>query len=236
MMARTKSSKKSDNKKQIVASRDSDDVAIAPDVLEFLHEQGLTFKQFQFAHEIIADPSMNIGEATIRAGYAVQHAQKQGSRNLQIPAIRKVINRAMRSRAKRLFITQDNVLMDILNLARSNPQDYFNENGDLKDINELTADQARCIQHVETVFDKEGNKVKKITFHSKIKPLELLARHVGVVDSKAFNVLTDMNDHHQISVDNSAEHMAKVLTILMKSGAITSDENIQEAEYEEVSA
>lgn len=86
----------------------------------------LTPKQAQFVAEYLADANLNATEAYKRAGYKAKNdnvAAPEAAKLLQHPGIQAAILAAMRERAQRVEITQDQVLQKWWQLANANPND-----------------------------------------------------------------------------------------------------------------
>lgn len=71
----------------------------------------LTPKQALFVREYLVD--LNATQAALRAGYSKKTAAKIGSENLQKPAIKDALDKAMKKRAKTVEITAEKVLRDL---------------------------------------------------------------------------------------------------------------------------
>ncbi len=153
-------------------------------------ETGLTDKQKQFCHEYIID--LNATQAAIRAGYAENSANEQGSQILVNLSIQKYISELKALRSERCQITQDEVLNELRKIALSDIRNYYNELGQILSPHELSDKAAASIQGIDVdeikEYDRDQGQMKvigvskKIRLHDKIKALDLLGRHLGVFE------------------------------------------------------
>ncbi len=118
------------------------------------NKKTLTPKQERFCREYLID--LNASQAAIRAGYSTKGAVSFGSQLLGNINIQKRINELKTQRAERCDISADSVLRELVKTA-------------FMDIDSRTARQ------------QKKNRVKQ---SDKIKALELLARHLGLLKDK----------------------------------------------------
>ena len=151
----------------------------------------LSSKQNQFAAEYTVD--FNATAAAIRAGYSEKTAAQAGHNLLQKPEILKAVEEIMADRQKRTLITGDKVLKEIARIAFADVSDYAQvvalpskrKGGpaiaavSLTPTDKLTADQKAAIAVIEET--QSGIKVRT---HDKVKALELLCKHLGLLTEK----------------------------------------------------
>lgn len=135
----------------------------------------LTAKQQMFVKEYLVD--LNATQAAKRAGYSAKRADAIGYELLRKPEIAAAVQEAMNERAKRVEITGDRVLQEIGKLAFANIQDFYDENGSLKNITDLPRELAVAL-HSTKINLTEACAVQEVKLHDKIKSLELLGRHL----------------------------------------------------------
>lgn len=136
----------------------------------------LNEKQKQFCEEYIID--LNATQAAIRAGYSEKTANRIGFENLTKLDIQEYIAELQKERNKRLEITQDDVLRDIIELKN------------------------RCMQMVPVkvkgvqIRDEKGNNIWKFDSQGAGKALDMLAKHTGVyeIDNKQKNSVINLLD------------------------------------------
>lgn len=141
----------------------------------------LTDKQIMFVKEYLID--LNGTQAAIRAGYSEKTAQEQASRLLSNVIVAAAIQDAMGKRSERVEITADRVLQEIAKLAFANLQDFYDENGTLKDIHTLPRDVAVALSSSKINLT-ESCAVQEIKLHDKKGSLELLGRHLKLFTDK----------------------------------------------------
>ena len=123
----------------------------------------MTQKQQRFVEEYLVD--LNGTRAAIRAGYSPRAAAVTAAKNLRNPIIRVAVQTAKKLRSERVQISTERVLDELAVLAFAKPHDFrlWNEHG------------ARA---------KMGDKIRAI---------ELLCRHLDLLDKKAPEVTFEMN-------------------------------------------
>ena len=146
-------------------------------------------KQKRFAQEYIVD--FNATDAAKRAGYSEKTAGSQAHDLLKKPEILAAIHAAMQKRDKRVEISQDRILLELSRIAFGDLRDvviWKDRSISLKSSEELSADSAAALAEVaETAAG-----ALKIKRHDKVKALELLMRHKGMLNDKlALNIPPD---------------------------------------------
>lgn len=110
----------------------------------------------------------------------------------------------MRKIEQKSEITAERVLKAILRIAEADPRNFFDKNGNLKDIKDLDDAEAFALSHVDVdeIFSGSGHdkvkigETKKIRTWDKTKALELLGKHLAL--------FTDIT-RHEFTVDPEAE-------------------------------
>lgn len=149
-----------------------------------------------FVSALLADPNLNATEAAIQAGYAPRTANRTGSRLLTRADIQTTIEQAMDRRAKRTEVKADRVVLELARIAFTNAQHVAAWDGDgvtIKPSDELDEDTHAAVKEVRNTRTttvttrKSGEETvterveQRVTMHSKIDALELLAKHTGVI-------------------------------------------------------
>lgn len=135
----------------------------------------LTYRQELFAKEYLVD--LNATQSAIRAGYSEKTAYSQGERLLRNVEVAAEIQKNMDKRAAKIEITADKVLQEIAKLSFANLQDFYNENGSLKEIHTLPRDVAAALASSKVNLT-EACAVQEIKLHDKKGSLELLGKHL----------------------------------------------------------
>lgn len=157
-----------------------------------------------FVREYLVD--LNAQNAAIRAGYSAKTARAAGSRLLSDVDIRAQIDAAMKERAARVELTADDVLRELLRIARVDLADLYTENGQLKSIHEIPEDARRAIAGIEVdeLWEGRGSEAvevgvtRKVKLWDKPKALELLGKHL--------KLFTEIHEHR--GLDRLADALA----------------------------
>lgn len=97
---------------------------------------------------------------------------------------------AVVARKEELLVTAHRILDELTTVGLVNAQDYINPDGTWKPIQDLTRAQAACIASVELLRknveagDGHIDTVLKAKFWDKLKALEMLAKHFGLLVEK----------------------------------------------------
>ena len=121
----------------------------------------MTEKQRRFVEEYLID--LNITQAAIRAGYSAKSAARIGVKLVNKSQVQKAIEEAKVKRSKRVGITQDYVL------------------GNLMEIVERCMQRAPvCNIKGEQIQDEQGRDVWQFNGRDANKALDLLGKHLGM--------------------------------------------------------
>jgi len=146
----------------------------------------LTAKQQRFVEEYLVDLSAT--QAAIRAGYSEKTAGRTGHENLKKPEIAEAIQQRIGERSERTQLTADEVVLQLARMGMADVRKLFTPQGQLKPVHELDDDTAAAIQSIEVVTKTipmpgdeppEVEYLHKIKMVDKIKPLELIGKHMG---------------------------------------------------------
>ena len=144
----------------------------------------LTDKQRTFVAEYLVD--LNATQAAIRAGYSAKTADRIGPELLGKTWVAAAISEAIEKRNQRTGISQDRILEELGRIAFGDLRDAVEwgpEGVMLIDSAQLTDDQAAAISEVGETVTKDGGSTR-IKRHDKVKALELLMRHKGMLNDK----------------------------------------------------
>lgn len=148
----------------------------------------ITAKQQRFCEEYLIDLN---GTRAYMAVYKVKShntAAANAARLLTNAKIQSYISEKQKALQKKTGITVERVLNEYARIAFSDLRLYYNEDGSLKKMIDLTEDEAAAIAGVEAeeLFDGFGEDriqigvTKKIKRWDKTKALDSLARHLGM--------------------------------------------------------
>lgn len=125
----------------------------------------LTDKQTAFVREYLVD--LNATQAAIRAGYSARTASRIGPQLLGKTCVREAIEKAQAKRARRVEVTQDYVLSNLVEVV------------------ERTMQRAPVTDRKgEQVTDEEGRAVWTFDAKGANRALELLGKHLGIFTDK----------------------------------------------------
>lgn len=125
----------------------------------------LTDKQTAFVREYLVD--LNATQAAIRAGYSERTASRIGPQLLGKTWVREAIETAQAKRARRVEVTQDYVLSNLVEVV------------------ERTMQRAPVLDRKgEQVTDEEGRAVWTFDAKGANRALELLGKHLGIFTDK----------------------------------------------------
>lgn len=148
----------------------------------------LTARQEAFVREYLID--LNATGAARRAGYKGNDNTlgAMASALLRNRKVALVIQKGMDKRAERVQITADDVLRELLLIAKMDPSKAYDLNGRLLPIHEMPEEARRCISAIDIYKDfTEGVEIgetQKVRFWDKPKALEMLGRHLKLFVDK----------------------------------------------------
>jgi phage terminase small subunit len=150
----------------------------------------LTPKRATFVREYLVD--LNGTQAAIRAGYSSRTAEKIASELVRVPEVAKAIQAGMDARAARVQVNADDILRELLRIARVDIGQAFTEDMKLRPLHEIPEDVRRAIAGVEIdeTFEGSGDNrewtgyTKKVKFWDKPRALELLGKHLKLFTEK----------------------------------------------------
>ena len=123
-------------------------------------------------------------------------ASAAGSRLLGNVKVQEYISEKMKEREKRTEITQDKVLKELSNIAFLDIRKLYNNNGGLKNIQDIDEETAKAISSLETLEEYDGygedreqiGNTQKVKLLDKVKALELLGKHLGMFNDVNVNM------------------------------------------------
>jgi phage terminase small subunit len=160
----------------------------------------LTNKQQIFIAEYLVD--MDAKNAAIRAGYSKKSAYYIGFENLNKPIIKAEIDRQIEERKAKLSVTAESVINELALIGFANMADFIviDEGGAIQAIplDQLAKGKSRIIKKVKekrvirtvkgTKDKPDGEEILDATYEfelcDKVKSLELLSRHLGLLNDK----------------------------------------------------
>lgn len=162
-----------------------------------------TPRKRKFALEYLIDK--NARQAAIRAGYSTKTADQIAYGLLQETSVKEFIDKELKAQEDRTRITADRVLEELGKIAFSDISQIFNEDGTVKNFEDIPAEVRAMIAGIDTDELNEGfgkdrevvGQTRKVRFWDKVRALELIG--------KKFKMFTDKHEHSG-SVDSEITH------------------------------
>lgn len=136
----------------------------------------------------------------------MESATSGGLRLLADPRVIEEIGRRLEDKETRLEISADRVLLEVVRLALFDPRKLLDDNGKMKEIQDLDSDTAACIAQLE--FHALTGKLKRIKVWDKNAALDKLGKYF-----KLFTERTEITgkDGGPLSVEGKVSAMKAIL-------------------------
>lgn len=124
--------------------------------------------------------------AACRAGYRPSGARRAAARNMTHAGVRAALEQAGVCLDEFRPVTQEMVVRELAAIGFATMADVCRWTGDsleLLDSGRLSPEQAAAIAEISESTTSRGGTVR-VKLHSKLKALEMLARHVGLYDER----------------------------------------------------
>lgn len=148
----------------------------------------LSPKQQRFIAEYLID--LNASQAAIRAGYSKKNPNVVGPRLLAQVGIAEAIAAAQAKHLEKAELNATRVLEEYRRLAFADLRSFFDADGNLKRVQDLSADQGSVLASFEVVKknaeagDGKIDTIHKFKIWDKTRALESLAKHFGLLTEK----------------------------------------------------
>lgn len=150
----------------------------------------LTEKIKRFCDQYLVD--LNATQAAIRAGYSSTSAYSQGHDLLKKPEVQAYLDIKRKELQERVGISQERVLREYARIAFFDPRSLYTVDGSLKQVRNLTEDEAAALAglevHEDFVSDSPDKEAigatKKVKFADKIRALDSISRILGLAPEK----------------------------------------------------
>lgn len=125
----------------------------------------------------------NATQAAREAGYTAD-PRVTGGKLLHTPAVITAIDKARDLVAKEACITKADVIRELGRIAMFDIAKLYNEDGSIKQIYEVDEDTRRALLEHNITMDEFGQRSLKTLNAGKVRALELLAKHFGMLEQK----------------------------------------------------
>ena len=148
----------------------------------------LTPKQAKFVAEFLVD--LNATQAAIRAGYSASRAEVTGCELLKSSNVSEAVRLAQAKQLQRIELTAEMVKERLRLLAFQDVRKLYDERGNLLPIHSLSDEAAVMVGGLEVIKknaeagDGIIDTVHKVKVIDPVKPLEMLAKHFGLLVDK----------------------------------------------------
>lgn len=148
----------------------------------------LTPKQARFVAEYLID--LNGKQAAIRAGYKPSNAESTASTLLSTPKVSQAVAELQAKQLQKAKLTGEMVKERLRLLAFQDIRQLFDAAGNLRPIHTLSDDAAAMVAGMEVIIknaeagDGVTDRVHKVKVVDPVKPLEMLAKHFGLVTER----------------------------------------------------
>ncbi len=147
----------------------------------------LTKKQLLFIQEYQRD--FCGAKAAVRAGYSLKRAAEMAYQLLQIPTVRKALDRAVEERLRKIGVHAEKVLTRMAQLAFADIRKIFGPNGTLLSPEEWPDDITSAVAGVEVFEEFQGKgesrtligHTKKVRLWDPNPSLTNMAKHLGII-------------------------------------------------------
>ena len=133
----------------------------------------LTPKQQRFCDEYLMD--MNATRAALRAGYT--QATAMNGQLMEMPKIQAYLKERTAEASKKLQVSHETLLGELMKVAFANMGDYFGDDGKIKAMNDILDDKKSAIWSLKVSEGKYGTTVQ-LRLHNKLAALEKIAKHI----------------------------------------------------------
>ncbi len=138
----------------------------------------LTPKQQLFCDEYLVD--LNATRAALRAGYSAATALNGAL--MRLPKIKLYLDGKMAETAQKMQVTRDMVLAELYKIAFGNMGNYFDEQGCIKPMHQLSEDAKAALWSTSVSAAETGNgpaTVTKFRLYNKMTALDKIAKHLN---------------------------------------------------------
>lgn len=145
----------------------------------------MTAKQKRFVEEYLVD--LNATQAAIRAGYSKKTAHVVACENLTKPKIMEEVKRRQEEIQRKLEISQESVINELVAIIRANGADYakvVNTKNTGTHVEFIPTDALAPEKLCAIASIKANSRGMEVKTHDKLRAMELLGKFMGWFDQK----------------------------------------------------
>lgn len=160
----------------------------------------LTEKQKIFIREYIG--SLNASEAARKAGYSPKTARITANKMLTKGYIKDAIQEKLEEYNNNLDISNERILKEYARCAFYNIADFFNDDGSMKPLSELSEDASAALAGLDVHIGEDASKILKLKLPDKVKHLEALSKYQGLFEAdnkQKGTVVIEVDDYEEDS-------------------------------------
>ena len=144
---------------------------------DFYLTSGLTPQLARLAVECSTEDNMR--QAALNAGFNPDYIDDLCNEALKNPTFLTAVRDHTSAQIKRISLSKDAVLSELMGIAFSNITDYLSDDWRLKDKGEIPKELLKAVSDVEVKENKFGE-TSKIKMHSKINALQMLGQYLNM--------------------------------------------------------
>lgn len=193
----------------------------------------LTPAERLFVGEYLVD--FNATAALIRCGWAPHSADKHAVHYLRKPHVRAAIEKGIKRMEAHTVVSATRILEEVLRIATADPRRAMNDDGSMKQLQELDEDTARAVASLEVVSkpgrgDEPPTITHKLKFWDKGRATDTLLKSLG-------KLIDGIQVSNTVTVGPGALEAARMLELENKLRATLGLEQVEAVEpADEVSA
>jgi phage terminase small subunit len=142
--------------------------------------EDLTLREQKFVFEYLID--LDPPAAYVRAGYSDSSPGGGAYELLKKPTVKAAISRAQLAQLQKINITAQTVLEAVAQIAFVDPRSLFGADGNILPMKDWPEGTARALSALDVERRSDGVSVAKIRFWDKISALQLLAKHLNLLE------------------------------------------------------
>lgn len=149
-------------------------------------EERMTPMNWRMFEIYVADPSIGVYGAYKKAGYKARgiSGENSASQIFRKVGFQRELEKVRSERLKTARMSADELMMRVDSGIRVNPKWYFNEDGTLKKVHDLSDEAADALASLETVEIGSDGQIIKIKLLNKVALMKLSAQEKGLLTDK----------------------------------------------------